>query len=99
MVPSVFAEYASFGDAMHMSKLGQMKFHQGQDTTYKRSSPIPQLRCVKGCEFEPCKSCQFLSNFANAKFRGYHAVALHHVFGYNVIRMCGLSLKDKRGTS
>ncbi|KAG0609739.1 hypothetical protein M758_7G010500 [Ceratodon purpureus] len=53
VIPSVGAEYAPFGDAVPLSKLGQMQFHRGQDTTYKRSSPIPQLRCVKGCEFEP----------------------------------------------
>lgn len=57
VIPSVGAEYAPFDDAVPMSKLGQMQFHRGQDTTYKRSSPIPQLRCVKGCEFEPGMPC------------------------------------------
>ena len=65
-IPLVGAEYAPFADSVPMSKLGQMQFHRGQDTTYKRSSPIPQLRCVKGCEFEPGRPCHpvpFLSSF------------------------------------
>ena len=52
VISFVGAENASIGDAISISKLKHMEFHQGQDTTYKRSSPIPQLRCIKGCEYE-----------------------------------------------
>ncbi|KAI5077137.1 hypothetical protein GOP47_0006961 [Adiantum capillus-veneris] len=33
--------------------LKSLTFVKGKDTTHRRSSAVPQLICVKGCEFEP----------------------------------------------
>ena len=47
------AEYAPHGRAIPVENVKTLHFHKGKDTTYRRSSPMPQLRCLKGCEFEP----------------------------------------------
>ena len=54
------ADYRPHGKSMLFKKDQMLVFHKGRDTTYKRSSPIPQLRCMRGCEFEPGISLSYV---------------------------------------
>lgn len=49
----VTAQYTPHGRPVHLDSVNALFFYRHRDTTYRRSSPIPQIRCLRGCEYEP----------------------------------------------
>lgn len=47
------AVYTPYGNPVRLASISSLTFVKGHDTTHRRSSPIPQLLCLKGCDYEP----------------------------------------------
>ncbi|KAG0575289.1 hypothetical protein KC19_VG333900 [Ceratodon purpureus] len=47
------AEFVPNGRPVLLDEVKELHFQKGRETTYKRSPSLPQLRCTRGCEFEP----------------------------------------------
>ncbi|XP_024357519.1 uncharacterized protein [Physcomitrium patens] len=53
-----------------VNQMKKMEFHKGLNTSYKRAEPIPQLRCLEGCDnYEP-----YLQPIADRVHRHFYTV-------------------------
>uniref|UniRef100_A9T1R7 Store-operated calcium entry-associated regulatory factor n=1 Tax=Physcomitrium patens TaxID=3218 RepID=A9T1R7_PHYPA len=54
-----------------VNQMKKMEFHKGLNTSYKRAEPIPQLRCLEGCDnYEPSMvQCSNIKNDRNPKWQ------------------------------
>ncbi|MCO5589506.1 hypothetical protein L7F22_043474 [Adiantum nelumboides] len=52
-ISSCTAIYTPRGNSVRLASIPSLIFVKGKNTAHRRSSALPQLLCVKGCEHEP----------------------------------------------
>nr|PNR32624.1 hypothetical protein PHYPA_024566 [Physcomitrium patens] len=82
-----------------VNQMKKMEFHKGLNTSYKRAEPIPQLRCLEGCDnYEPSMvQCSNIKNDRNPKWQCEADLPRHLKFHKTTINCEGFdSVKDEK---